>query len=252
MNPQLNIYKPIGKTPLEMIKILEEKYPEYSNQKISYAGRLDPMAHGVLVLLVGDSENKQRREREKVDKEYDFKILFGISTDSYDILGIPKSHKDIPNIDEIEKELKKLIGKYNQKIPTFSSYRIKGKPMYLSAKKGLLEEENQPKVEREIFDLKILKYENISNTKLLKEIKERIGKIIKPDFRQDIIIPKYEKLLKAQREFLLVTIHSHVSSGTYIRSICDDLGKSLNTGACAFEILRTRSGIHNLKDSVYI
>ncbi|MCK9368661.1 hypothetical protein M0R04_01655 [Candidatus Dojkabacteria bacterium] len=252
MNPQINIYKPIGKTPLEMINLLKEKYPEYSNQKISYAGRLDPMAHGVLVLLVGEGENKKRREREKVDKEYDFKVLFGISTDSYDILGIPKLHKHIPDIAEVEGELKKLIGKYNQKIPTFSSYRIAGKPMYLSAKKGLLKEEHQPKIEREIFGLKILKNEMISNEKLLKEIKERIGKITKPDFRQNIIIPKYKKLLGVKKEFLLLTVHSHVSSGTYIRSICDDLGKALNTGACAFEILRIRSGVHNLKNSMYI
>jgi len=52
----------------------------------AYAGRLDPMAHGVLVLLVGE-ENKKREKYEKFVKEYLFQCIFGVATDTYDILG---------------------------------------------------------------------------------------------------------------------------------------------------------------------
>ena len=50
--PVLKIYKPIGKTPLEIIKMIKKNYKHYENSKMSYAGRLDPMAHGILIILI--------------------------------------------------------------------------------------------------------------------------------------------------------------------------------------------------------
>ena len=48
MNKILNIYKPVGISPLDAIKTLKEKYPELKDEKMTYAGRLDPLAEGVL------------------------------------------------------------------------------------------------------------------------------------------------------------------------------------------------------------
>lgn len=247
-NPQLNVYKPIGATPVEMINLLKKRFPEYSRQKISYAGRLDPMAHGVLILLIGDKENKARREREKSAKEYTFDVLFGISTDSYDILGIPSVNESIPSIKEIQEVLKDFKGEINQKLPRFCSYRIQGSPMYILAKEGRLKE--QPRIKRRIDNIEIISFKKIKEQDLLGEILNRIALIKKDDFRQDIIVPRYKKALCKNRIFLLVKMKTTVSSGTYIRSICDDLGEMLNTRACAFEILRTRSGDHKLKNSL--
>ena len=54
MSEQLVIVnKPIGKTPLEMVQFFKKNNPEYAESTISYAGRLDPMAHGLLILLIG-------------------------------------------------------------------------------------------------------------------------------------------------------------------------------------------------------
>ena len=59
MGSVLSIYKPIGVTPNQIIEKLREAQPEYQDIKIGFAGRLDPLAHGLLLLMTGD-ETKDR------------------------------------------------------------------------------------------------------------------------------------------------------------------------------------------------
>lgn len=250
MNKQLNIYKPLGKTAVEMIELLREKHPEYSNVKISYAGRLDPMASGVLILLIGEDENKARREREKSDKEYNFTMLFGIKSDTYDICGIPQKKEKLPRISDIENILPQFTGNIFQKIPIYSAYRVRGKPMYVLAAKNELKESDIPTIPREIYKIELKDQKYISGDELLIEIKKRLKLITRGDFRQDKIIAEYEKVISNKDKFLLVNAYSHVSSGTYIRSLCNDIGESLETNCVSFEIERIRSGEYNIKDSI--
>lgn len=250
MNKQLNIYKPLGKTAVEMIELLRVKYPEYSNVKISYAGRLDPMASGVLILLIGEDENKARREREKSDKEYYFTMLFGIKSDTYDICGIPQKKGKLPKISDLENILPKFTGNIFQKIPIYSAYRVRGKPMYVLASKNELKESDIPTIPREIYKIELKDHRFISGAELLAEVKKRLSLITRGDFRQDKIIDGYEKVVRNKDKFLLVNAYSHVSSGTYIRSLCNDIGEKLGTNCISFEIVRTRSGQYNIKDSI--
>ena len=72
----INIYKKAGETPLEAINRLRSRRPEYQDVKITYAGRLDPLAEGVLILLAGDAVYEKEKYL-KLDKEYEAEILFG-------------------------------------------------------------------------------------------------------------------------------------------------------------------------------
>lgn len=246
----LNVFKPIGKTSLQMINILRDKFPEYANQKISFAGRLDPMAQGVLILLVGDAENEQRREREKSEKEYDFTMIFGISTDTYDICGIPTLSNKKTSEDAIREKVNHFVGTIDQKLPKYSAYIVRGKPMYVWAAKDELKDEEIPRINREIFSINIIDFYTLNGQQLLEDITKRIGKISKGDFRQERILPQYKYLLNSKQSFLLMRAHAHVSSGTYIRSLCNDLGESLECMGISLEITRTRSGIYKLEDSI--
>ena len=69
----LPIYKRIGITPFELVNEAKNKYN--IKEKVSYLGRLDPMAHGLMVLLVG-SETKNQNKYQKLDKVYEYKVLF--------------------------------------------------------------------------------------------------------------------------------------------------------------------------------
>jgi tRNA pseudouridine55 synthase len=69
MEQVITVNKPIGLTPLQAVTQFRKKFPLYASEKIGYAGRLDPMAEGLLLLLVGDN-NKTKEQYEQLDKEY--------------------------------------------------------------------------------------------------------------------------------------------------------------------------------------
>jgi tRNA pseudouridine55 synthase len=114
MENVLRLYKNPGETPLECLERFRVANPEYTNEKMTYAGRLDPMAEGVLIVLAGE-ECKKKDEYLGLDKEYIFEVLFGIQSDTYDILGIPKiaEKKDF--------DIKSFVGKRIQEYPAYSS-----------------------------------------------------------------------------------------------------------------------------------
>ncbi len=84
----LKLYKNRGETPLECLERFRKNNPEYKDEKMTYAGRLDPLAKGVLLVLVGE-ECKNKEKYLCLDKEYEVDVLFGFATDTYDVLGIP-------------------------------------------------------------------------------------------------------------------------------------------------------------------
>jgi tRNA pseudouridine55 synthase len=254
MNKVLNVYKPISYTPLQVIDKLKGKFPEYKDEKISYAGRLDPLAHGVLILLVGD-ENQKRREHEKMDKVYEFKCIIGIGTDTYDVLGLPKLDENIFEREihekEILHELMKFQGVITQELPPFSSYQIRRIPLFKWARMGRLNEIDIPRREIEVMEIKMLGVDSIPVRTMLKGVSERVS-TLKGDFRQSEILKRWELMLKGHedKELTILSAQAHVSAGTYIRSICHELGKNLGTSAVALEIYRTRSGEFYIDDSM--
>ena len=79
--------KEVGETPLFVLEKFKRKNKFYGNKKLTYAGRLDPMAEGKLLVLVGKNCNKKEKYLD-LDKEYEFEILMDFKSDTQDILGI--------------------------------------------------------------------------------------------------------------------------------------------------------------------
>ncbi|MFA6227119.1 MAG: hypothetical protein WC631_01385 [Candidatus Paceibacterota bacterium] len=86
----LKLYKKRGETPLECLNRFKLANPEYKDDKMTYAGRLDPLAEGILLVLVGE-ECKNKDKYLGLDKEYEVTVLFGFATDSFDVLGLVNS-----------------------------------------------------------------------------------------------------------------------------------------------------------------
>lgn len=246
MKKIINLYKPLGLTPLQAIEKFREKHKPYHVVKMGYAGRLDPMAEGVLLVLIGD-ENKNIRQYLSLDKEYKAKILFGFSSDSHDVLGIAKKgNLSEINIKELKKKLKNIKGNYEQKIPKYSSYRVKGKPMFYYALKGEKIEDVKKNVK--IKDVKIRNVYKISSNKLLKLIVNKIKKV-DGNFRQKEIKERWKDLLEnSDDRFFVAEVVVECSSGTYIRAIADDAGSDYN-GGLLLSLKRTRVGRFEIKNS---
>ncbi len=79
----------VGQTPLECAEAWRAEHPQYADVPLAYAGRLDPMASGKLLILIGE-ECKQQARYHGLDKRYEFQVLCGFSSDSGDVLGLAK------------------------------------------------------------------------------------------------------------------------------------------------------------------
>ncbi|MFA6076914.1 MAG: hypothetical protein WC735_02455 [Candidatus Paceibacterota bacterium] len=260
----LLLNKKEGETPLEVLNSFRVKNKKYQNIKMTYAGRLDPMASGLLVVLVGE-EVRNKEKYLALDKEYEFEILFGFSTDTYDILGkithgLIRTNRRIVNRDDLEEKIKEnlefFIGKFIQKYPMYSSKTVAGKSLFVYARAGKVVE--SPRHEVNVESLKFLKLRKINAKNLLENIEKRIAKVHGParnakgiafaggDFRQEEILKIWRKKLqihiKTGNKFFLVSFHIKCGSGTYVRSIANDLGQKMNIPALAFSIKRTKIG----------
>lgn len=250
MNEVITVNKPRGITPLQTIQLFKQKFPSYQNEKMSYAGRLDPMASGLLILLIGE-QNKKRNEFESLEKTYEFELLLGITTDTYDALGLITAISPLqPNaLKQCLQLLPSFIGSHEQAYPPFSSMNVSGKPLYYWAREGKL---HDIKIPTKIVTIKSLE---ITSTSLIKspDLVANVVTVIKQvngDFRQDEIIKRWETLVKKDLSFPLITCRATVTSGTYIRSLAHEIGKKLGTGAIAYSIHRTKVGQYHLKDAL--
>lgn len=253
MEKVLNIFKPVGLTPVQLIEKVRQLHPEYQGAVLSFAGRLDPMASGVMLLLVGE-ENKNRAAYLELEKEYVFEILFGIETDTFDALGLIRkigSRSDISK-DQLEASLPKYTGEIIQEFPSYSSKPVQGKSLFQWAREERLSEIQIPTAKRNVYSLNVLDSNLISNSELWHKVNTDIAKV-NGDFRQEQILKRWHEVLSGEQiMFSLVKMKAVVSSGTYIRTIAHSIGADLGVCGVALHINRTRIGTYKIENSIQI
>ena len=224
--------------------------PELAEVSLTYAGRLDPMASGTLLVLVGD-ECKNREKYLGLDKEYKFEVLLGIETDTGDILGMPKvavlahSYHEA----EIHTAVLSLIGSHSLPSPSYSSRTVAGKPLFKYAHGGELAAVTIPTADMKVHDITLNSIRSLSHKALMQSIVRRIERfdpVIDPsrpesDFRKDTIIAEWKALHDAMHgTSIIISCTAHVSSGTYIRTLSSLLARHLGTVGLAHRIHRTK------------
>lgn len=122
-------------------------------KRIGHAGTLDPMATGLLVMLLGKA-TKLSQYLMSVEKEYTGTIKLGESTNTQDAEGEIVSSAPVPALseDDVRKALAGFLGDQYQTPPMFSAIKIGGKPLYKSARAG-------EEVEREPRFIRVISYE---------------------------------------------------------------------------------------------
>lgn len=245
----LSVYKPVGLSPYDVIKKLKRDFPELARKKIAYAGRLDPLAEGVLLLLI-EKGIKDTQKYLNLDKEYEAEILFGFSSDTYDILGIPEEKEKKPKGREIKEVLSGLVGDFSFPLPLFASYKIKKKPLFWWALQGRINEIQIPEKKTVIYSLDVLEEKGLESDFLKEEVLRKIKKV-RGNFRQKIIREKWEEVLEKKRKetWPVLQVRVACSSGCYIRSIAHQSGKILGSGGVLLGLRRTRVGEYKIEDS---
>ncbi len=244
MKDFIKLKKNIGETPLEALERVRKENGIDMSIPMTYAGRLDPMAEGVLLVLVGE-ECKNKDKYLGLDKEYEVEILFGFATDTYDTLGKVRlaSQKLKVESEKMNTELQKFKGKFVQEYPAYSSKTVDGVQLHTLANEGKLPDE-MPTKEVEIYNIEMLEEREIHSDVLLEEIKNKISKV-KGDFRQSEILDLWQQNLgmsDVPKKFKIIKIKVKCSSGTYMRSLAHNLGTRLRVPALAYSIKRTKIG----------
>jgi tRNA U55 pseudouridine synthase TruB len=244
--------------------------PEFAELPASYAGRLDPMAEGKLLVLLGE-ECKKQSEYTKLDKEYEVEVLIGMKTDTGDVLGFAsycgdqeKKHEKkflspnetfsfAPSSSAVRGALTSELGSHSRKYPVFSSKTVNGKPLFLYALEGKSSEITIPEHVETIYRIKNLSSRTLNTSELQAHIKELLttvprsdepSKLSGADFRQDAIRTHWEEVFQnvPHREFTVIKIQVVCASGAYMRTLADRIGTSLGTSGLALSIDRKKIG----------
>ncbi|MBM3193731.1 MAG: tRNA pseudouridine(55) synthase TruB [Chlamydiae bacterium] len=149
----LLVDKPKDKTSFYLVHVLRKIT---GVKKIGHTGTLDPLATGVMVMLIGSKYTKMTPQLIKHSKTYETTIILGKISDTYDIQGeVKEVSKKVPTLDEISEALLKFQGKISQIPPMYSAKKQNGKKLYELARKGI--EIERPPVEVEV-ETKLLSY----------------------------------------------------------------------------------------------
>jgi len=207
MNGILIVDKPKGMTSHDVVDFVRRRF---ALKKVGHAGSLDPIATGVLVLLLGTT-TKLSAKIMGDDKTYDAILKCGIATDTLDAEGKITEEKDINGLNEekVKRVFSQFCGEQLQVPPAYSAVKHKGEPLYKLARRGVFIEKEPRRI----------------------NIKELLVDEVKLPF---------------------VSFRVYCSKGTYIRKLCDDIGRRLGCGAHMTALRRLKSGEFEIENSVSV
>lgn len=210
----INVYKPVGMTSFGVVSRIRRLV---GVKKVGHCGTLDPFAEGVLPICIGRA-TAAVQYMDQYDKQYRVEMIFGKETDTQDRTGTVintnnPTEQDLSeliknNFEPLYKIVNELIGTQEQLPPMYSAIKMNGRPLYEYARQGIEVERKKRLIT--IYDAKV------------------INAAANEDFR--------------------ATVDIHCSKGTYIRTICVDLGRRLSFGAYANSLLRTACGPFTLEN----
>lgn len=204
------INKEKGYTSNDVVQIVKRIF----NKKVGHTGTLDPMATGVLPLLIGQGTLLSKYLINH-DKTYQATLTLGKKMDTGDSEGNVVEEKEVLHEmlteENLNNTLKSFIGEQTQIPPIYSAIKVKGKKLYEYARNE--QEVEIPKRNIIIYDMKLINFDTENA-----EIKFEVS----------------------------------CSKGTYIRTLCEDIAKKINTVGYMSDLLRTRVGSFDIQNSVTI
>jgi tRNA pseudouridine55 synthase len=202
----LLVHKPKGITSFDVIRKLRRVL---TIRKIGHAGTLDPLAHGLMIVGI-QSGTKKMQQYLKLPKTYTAEVLCGMSTATGDLEGETIEEKSIVTVDfkekHIQEALDSMVGEHQLQAPLYSALKVEGKPLYWYARNN----QTPPFIP--------VKEMNVTSIMLL----------------DNYVSGKY----------YVIKIRIEVSSGTYIRTLGEELGKRLGYPATLKGLYRVKIGVH--------
>ncbi|MFZ5424568.1 MAG: hypothetical protein ACOZAO_02095 [Patescibacteria group bacterium] len=234
--------------------IITKKVSELLQTPTSHTGTLDPMAEGVIVVLTGENRHK-KYEYASWLKTYEFNLVLGVSTDSYDGLGLMTSNFIKPNLTENHINLALVQIKsqkpYIQTIPPYSAIKVNGKPLHWYARSNMLAEVTLPTRSGEIYELSLVSLKEVNLESALKLIINRTN-LVTGNLRQPVVLAQWEKFLKdvGNLSTYELVLRVKLTKGLYVRSLSQDICKQLDCTGFVSSISRIDNGLYNKSNCV--
>jgi len=209
----LLIDKPKGITSFDVIRRLRTKL---GIRKFGHGGTLDPLASGLMIIAKNEG-TKLLSHYLKLDKEYVAEILVGERRSTGDMEGEILEEKAVTRLDEheVEKAVASLLGTLTLPVSAYSAIKKDGVPMYKRARKA-----------------------------------EKTGDAITELPMRDMVVKEVELLMaEYSNERYVLTVRFFVGSGTYIRSLAEELGRRLGYPATLKNLRRTKIGEFSIEDA---
>ena len=198
----LLIHKPYGITSFDVVARVRRLY---GTKKVGHTGTLDPIATGLLPVLVGRAVKASEFLTEK-DKEYIAGLRLGLTTDTEDITGnILTQSENIPDSETVIQTAGQFVGEIMQVPPMYSALKVGGEKLVDLARKGIVIERQARPITVHELDI------------------EKNGE----DY----------------------TMRVFCSKGTYIRTLCADIGSKLGCGGVMTSLIRTKTGAFSLDEA---
>ena len=246
--------KTVGETPLECLERFRATRPDLANVPMAYAGRLDPLASGKLLVLIGE-ECKHQQQYHGLDKAYEVEILLGVGSDSGDVLGlITEGGAAAVSFADCRRAARSLTGALALPYPIFSSKTVRGKPLHTWAVEGTLDEIEIPICHSFIYKFRVDDVRTINRTDLHNIATAKIAamptvtderKALGNDFRRAPVLEQWDSFHNDGRlndRFTVIQAAVTASSGTYMRSLAAAFATELGTHGLALSIHRTTIG----------
>lgn len=246
--------KKVGETPLECAETWRATVgEEYQDVPLAYAGRLDPMASGKLLVLIGE-ECKQQEKYHGLEKEYEFSMLLGVRSDSGDVLGLVKEQPVTEYAEsELEKVAQKLTGDIELPYPHYSSKTVQGKPLHTWTIEGRLDEITIPTKHSQIHKLELIDLETLTHEEVYEYATSKIEtippvtdpkKALGNDFRRPDVRVAWQEFNErhTNEQYQVAAFRCVASSGTYMRTLAEVIARELGTAGLAYHIHRNKIG----------
>ncbi|MDP2315170.1 MAG: hypothetical protein Q8P41_19880 [Pseudomonadota bacterium] len=236
----LTLHKPAGWTPLEAMEALRARTPALAGEPIVYAGRLDPMAEGLLLVLTG-ADRFALPEHLEHDKDYVATFLFGVASDTFDALGRLADRAHAPDLAACAAAVAALAGVHDLPLPAWSAYRVHGRPLHAWAREGRLHEIELPMRAMRVTAVHGVAAAPVRASALVDDVSARIDRV-RGLFRQDEARADWEHLASDDPPLVAVRAALTVTSGTFVRALAQAMGARLGCGGLLVALRRTRVG----------
>jgi len=228
------VEKKRGDTTFSLVRHYKKLFP---GEKVGHAGTLDPLAEGLVIILVGKATKKQP-DFLNLDKEYWVEAVFGLKSETYDLEGELKygfDEKGICGLADLTKErvgkcVEKLGKGYEQTVPFYSAVKVKGQPLYRLARR----KRTMLTLPSRFVAIRRIEIVSFSGGKA----KDAKTTIAKGDPKESL---KY---------FPKVEFKMTVGKGFFVRSLINDIGDGLGVGAVVTKLIRRKIGPYTLEKDI--